>query len=323
MGRIHNIKFVKSAIILTMLFVSGNYMANAYTQTGSKIPEQLITTYTGVLSAAGSITSVNTEATCTIKTKGYRTYAFYFSDGVKPITGVKFIKNDDTYTSTAIYRGKTLAITVDEEGDLVIGATGLGAISFSGSINNHVHLGTGNTSIHIDDNQTNIATEDASIHTNQGSISIGTGTNGIQIENGTISVHNESADITINSNQSSCIVAHDHNYGVLIGCSSKEISSLPRNVMGIYRGKLSTYDIETRKGICTIVKTACKTYRLDFSNGIPSIHNIQFGRKNDFDEYTSVIIEGEYSSAIEIDVTFNDLEIDGKILRVDFDGKKN
>ncbi|KAA1246824.1 oligoendopeptidase F family protein [Aquimarina sp. RZ0] len=63
-------------------------------------------------------------------------------------------------------------------------------------------------------------------------------------------------------------------------------------------------------------------YRLDFSNGIPSIYGVQFASVNDFEEYISVVIHGEYSSAIEIDMSFNDLEIDGKVLGVSFEGKK-
>ncbi|WP_299248370.1 hypothetical protein [uncultured Aquimarina sp.] len=346
METLHRINSLKKTILIIVFLLLGSLTVTLYGQTNTKLPEQLITEYTGVLTSAGNRTKVNTQGKCTIKTKGYRTYAFYFSDGIPSISGIKFLKNDDTYTSTVIYRGKTLAITIDEEGDLVIGSTSAGAIAFSGSIENDewdndsnsdntvvdtnntgIHIGTGNTEIHVDGNQTSIGTEDTGIHTDNGNISIGTGNNGIRIENGNISLGTGNTGININSNDDthngSCIIDHTHNYGNLINCDSSEISTLPRNVVGIYKGKLKTYGTENRKGICTIVKTGCKTYRLDFSNGIPSIHDIQFGRKNDFDEYASVIIEGEYSSAIEVDMTFDDLEIDGEIMRVSFDGKRN
>ncbi|MBQ4820632.1 hypothetical protein [Aquimarina sp. MMG016] len=332
--------------IFALILLFG-FQTNAISaQSNAKLPDFLITKYEGVLTGAGSRTRVNTNGTCTIKTKGYRTYAFYFSDDIPPISGIKFIKDDDTYTSTVIYKGKTLAITVDEEGDLSIGATGVGAIAFSGSIEDGrwndddasenttvttggsgIHLGTGSTGIHMDGNQTSIGTEDAGIHMNNGNISIGTGDSGIQIENGNITLGTGNSGVSVNSGSSThseiFIIEQEHCIGGLIDCNSSEISHLPRRMVGIYRGKLETRGVDTRKGICTIVETGCKTYRLDFSNGVPSIHGVQFGRKNDFDEYTSVVIEGEYSSAIEVDLSFNDLEIDGKVLIVSFDGKKN
>jgi len=340
MEKTQNIKSLTKIILAFLLL--GNHLTTLYAQSNTELPEELITEYVGVLAANGSSTRVNTEGICIIKTKGYRTYAFYFSDGVPSISGIKFIKNDDTYTSTVLYRGKTLAITVDEEGDLAIGSSGIGTVSFSGSIKNTrwedddpsdnsvtettgsttISLGTGNTSIHIDENQTNIGTENAGIHTSDGNIAIGTGNNGILIENGNISLGTGNTGISVNSGGVSTSGNNTVPYD-LINCNSPEISNLPNETVGIYRGKLKTDHTENRKGICTIVKTACKTYRLDFSNGIPSIHDIQFGRKNDFDEYTSVIIEGEYSSAIEVDMTFNDLEIDGEVLHISFDGKKN
>ncbi|WP_299220780.1 hypothetical protein [uncultured Aquimarina sp.] len=328
---------ISRLLILTSILLLGFQIPSVSAQVSSKLSDYLITKYTGVLTSTGSRTKVNANGSCTIKTRGYRTYAFYFSDGISPITSVKFMKNGDTYTSTIIYKGKTLAVSLDEEGDLSIGATSIGALAFSGSIeSNHsddtdssedTTIETGNTGILINEDQTSIGTGNVGIQTSNGTISIGSGDNGIQIENGNISLGTGNTGISINSNDSthngSCIIDHNHNYGNLIDCGSGEISTLPKNVVGIYKGKLKTYDTETRKGICTIVKTGCKTYRLDFSNGVPSIRNIQFGRKNDFDEYASVIVEGEYSSAIEVDMTFDDLEIDGEILRVSFDGKRN
>lgn len=254
---------------------------------------------------------------------------------------IKFAKDDDAYTATVLRKGKTLAITLDEEGDLIIGSTAMGAVAFSGSIDNfntyedvstgnnanNIHLGTGNAGIHINNGETIIGTEDAGIHASNGNIRIGTAENGIQIKNGNIRLGTGNADVVIDSESTnhtgSCIIDHTHSYGVFIDCNSSEISQLPNKIVGIYRGKLSSYGIETRKGICTVVATGCKTYRLDFSNGVPSVHDVQLGRKNDFDEYTSVVIEGEYSSAIEIDMSFDDLEIDGEILRISFDGKRN
>ncbi|AXT54744.1 hypothetical protein D1815_02885 [Aquimarina sp. AD1] len=314
---------IKSSLLMLSLLVMQSFTINA--QTSTKLPEQLITKYTGVLSANGRATMVNTEGTCTIKTKGYRTYAFYFSDGIPSISGIKFIKNDDTYTSTVIYNGKNLAITVDEEGDLIIGSTAANTIAFSGSINegNNTYDDT-NT---ITGNNIHLNTAGSEITNNNGNLSLSTGNTGISIANGNVLLETGNVSINTSSNKksgaTSCILEHNHSYGVLLNCNSSEISNLPRKTIGIYKGKLETFGTETRKGICTIIETGCKTYRLDFSNDIPSIHDVQFGRKNDFDEYTSVIVEGEYSSAIEIDMTFNDLEIDGEILRVSFDGKRN
>jgi len=324
-----NTQIIKTLRLLIFIstFLLGFQITSASAQASTKLPDYLITKYTGVLTSTNSRIKVNTNGSCTIKTKGYRTYAFYFSDGISPITSIKFIKSGDTYTSSIIYKGKTLAVSLDDEGDLSIGATSIGTLAFSGSLENDLSdnshysenttIETGNTGISINGDHTNIGAANTGIHTSNGNISIGSENNGIQIENGNISLGTGNTGITINSN------SDNHNYGNLIDCSSKEISTLPKNIIGVYRGKLKTYDIETRKGICTIIETGCKTYRLDFSNDIPSIHDVQFGRKNDFDEYTSVIIEGEYSSAIEVDMTFDDLEIDGEILRVSFDGKKN
>ncbi|AXT50165.1 hypothetical protein D1818_04710 [Aquimarina sp. BL5] len=342
MKNTHKIKSLKKIISIIVIVLFGFQISSVSAQASSKLPDYLITKYTGVLTSTGSRTKVNVNGSCTIKTRGYRTYAFYFSDGIAPITSVKFMKNDDTYTSTIIYKGKTFAVSLDEEGDLSIGATSIGALAFSGSIENgdfddtdhdgtdyseDVTIETGNTGIFINGDQTSIVTGNAGIQTSNGTISIGSGDNGILIENGNVSLGTGNVGIAINSNDDthngSCIIDHNHNYGSLIDCGSSEISTLPKNVVGIYKGKLKTYGTETRKGICTIVKTGCKTYRLDFSNGIPSIYDVQFGRKNDFDEYASVIVEGEYSSAIEVDIAFDDLEIDGEIMRVSFDGKRN
>ncbi|MFD2561827.1 hypothetical protein [Aquimarina rubra] len=344
METLHRIKSLKKTILIIAFLLLGSLTITLYAQTSAKLPEPLITEYTGVLSTAGARTKVNTKGKCTIRTKGYRTYAFYFSDGIPSISGIKFMKNDDTYTATAIYKGKTLAITVDEEGDLVIGSTSVGAIAFSGSntdeydedmdsestnviSGNGVHLSTGNTNIRVENDEASLNIENSEILSSNGNLSINTGNNGVEIANGSVTLGTGPVGISTSSHTNnptgSCILNHDHNYGVLLHCNSTEIRSLPSKIVGIYRGKLISQGVENRKGICTIVKTGCKTYRLDFSNGIPSIHDIQFGRKNDFDEYTSVIIEGEYSSAIEVDMTFDDLEIDGEILRVSFDGKKN
>ncbi|WP_378172804.1 hypothetical protein [Aquimarina sp. SS2-1] len=344
METLHRIKLLKKTILIIVFLLLGSITVTLFAQTSTKLPQQLITEYTGVLSAAGARTKVNTEGKCIIKNKGYRTYAFYFSDGIPTISDIKFFKNDDTYTAAAIYKGITLAITLDEEGDLVIGSTTTGAIAFSGSISdsydketedkntnvitrNSINLGTGNTNVHIENDETSLNTENSEIVNNNGDLSLNTGNTGIDISNGNITLGTGTIQVSTASYTDhptgSCILNHDHSYGVLLHCNSSEISNLPSKIVGIYRGKLKTFGIETRKGICTIVKTGCKTYRLDFSNGIPSIHDVQFGRKNDFDEYTSVIIEGEYSSAIEVDMTFDDLEIDGQVLRVSFDGKKN
>ncbi|WP_299251359.1 hypothetical protein [uncultured Aquimarina sp.] len=347
METLHRINSLKKTILIIVFLLFGSLTISLYAQSNTKLPDYLITKYTGVLTSTNIKTKVNTNVSCTIKTRGYKTYAFHFSDGISPITSVKFMKNGDTYTSTIIYKGKTSVVSLNEEGNLSIGATSKGALAFSGSIendgwdedddfseniitetgNNSIHLSTGSTGIYMNGNQTHIGTENASIHTSNGSVSVGTGDNGILIENGNISLGTGNTEIAINSNNENhngnCIINHDHNYGNLISCGSTEISTLPKNIVGIYRGKLKTYGTETRKGICTVVKTGCKTYRLDFSDSVLSIHDVQFGRKNDFDEYTSVIVEGEYSSAIEIDMTFDDLEIDGKILRVSFDGKRN
>ncbi len=339
MEKKQNVK-AHSSFLIVLTLVFGFQISSAIGQSSAKLPDFLITTYTGVLSSASSRTKINTNGTCTIKARGYRAYVLSFSDGIPPISQVKFMKTEDTYTATIIYKGKTLAVTVDEEGDLSIGATAAGAFAFSGSIE-------GAISDERDAINTTVETEDAGIHITNGTISLGTGNTGIRVENGNVSLGTENNSIEVqdgnvslgtnstgvsvntntrnmNTHTSVCILNHNHSYGAIFGCNSSEISNLPEKIVGIYRGKLSTYDgIENRKGICTIIETGCKTYRLDFSDGIPSIHDIQFGRKNNFDEYTSVIIEGEYSSAIEVDMSFDDLEIDGEMTRVSFDGKRN
>jgi len=281
---------IHKVFLLTLFILFGFQSISA--QSSSKLPDYLITKYTGVLTSASSRTKVNTNGNCTIKARGYKTYALYFSDGISTIPGVKFMKNDDTYTSTIIYKGKTLAVTVDEEGDLSIGATAIGVLAFSGSIedgdayeNNdtteNTTISAGNTGIDINNDQTSIGTEDAGIHISNGTISVGTGDSGIQIENGNISLGTGNTGISIESTNagnhtSICILSHNHNYGTLINCNSNEISRLPKKAVGIYRGRIETYDgFETRKGICTIVETGCKVYRLDFSDGVPSIHDIQ------------------------------------------------
>ena len=342
----------KTYLIAAILF--GFLIQTTWAQSSAQLPDYLITTYTGVLTSTNIRTKVNTNGSCTIKTRGYKTYVLQFSDGISSISGVKFMKNDDTYTATIIYKGKTLAVTVDEEGDLSIGSTSIGVLAFSGSTDSdryghdetaeNTTISTRNTGIDINSNQTTIGTGDAGIYTNNGNISIGTGDNGISRRNGQTTVGNRNSSISTRPARSTkptrptrsrntgnhrggpnvCILHHNHNYGALIHCNSSEISELPTNAVGIYRGRLKTYDgVETRKGICTIVKTGCKVYRLDFSNGIPSIHDIQFGNASRFKEYVSVIVEGEYSSAIEVDMRFDDLEIDGEILNISFDGDKN
>lgn len=326
---LHRIKLLKRTILIVVFFLLTALTITLNAQTSIQLPKYLVTEYTGVLAEAGSSTRVDTDAKCIIKKRGFRTYHLNFGNGVSSLSNIKFIKNDDTYTSTIIHQGKTLSITLDEDGDLFIGSTAKGVFSFSGSISDEyerdadaeninvtnngstISLGTGNTNILIENGETNLSSGNSEIHIDHESTSLDTGN---------ISISTSSAS---NNLIASCFLHNDYVYEGLIHCNSTEISTLPSKVVGIYRGKLKTYEIETKKGICTIVKTGCKTYRLDFSNGIPSIHNIQFGRKNDFDEYTSVIIEGVYSSAIEIDMSFDDLEIDGKILRVSFDGKKN
>ncbi|SEM10806.1 hypothetical protein SAMN04487910_4121 [Aquimarina amphilecti] len=319
-------KSIKNTLPIVLFFLLINQSFTMSAQTKTKLPERLITEYTGILSTSGKRTKVNIQGTCIIKTKGYRTYAFYFSNGVPSISGIKFIKNDDTYTSTVIYNGKSLAITVDEEGDLVIGSTATNTIAFSGSSINEDNDIYDDTDI-LTGNNIHLNTGGSEITNSNGNLSLSTGNTGVSITNGNVSLETGNVSINTSSNGNSdvtsCILEHNHSYGMLLNCNSSEISNLPRKTIGIYKGKLEAFATQTRKGICTIIETGCKTYRLDFSNGIPSIHDIQFGRKNDFDEYTSVIVEGEYSSAIEIDMTFNDLEIDGEILRVSFDGKRN
>lgn len=395
-------------ILLSVFITSNTFATNAnIIQVNSQLPSFLVGTYNGNLMNNNTII---TDGSCTIKHNRNSSYTFSFSNGVSPIKNIKFSKDDDTYTSSFIYKGKTFAATVDEDGDLAINAaSGYSTIlSFSGEINlrsnnntrvisnntnqtintnndsvfirngnqtistnkrdNDVKLRNGNQTIETDRNavfikngnqtiNTNHHDNDVELHNgnqtikttehddvfikngnqtistnsngtriNNGNVSISTNGNGVNI-NGSISIgqHEPSADVVVCSGWTNCRIANCHHDNAPVhyyDCGAYEIARLPQNAIGFYKGKLNGYRTDTRKGICKIVETGCKTYRLDFSNNLPSIHGVQFGRRNNFDEYTSVVIEGQYSAAIEIDMSFSDLSIDGEIMAIDFNGDK-
>ncbi len=198
---------------------------------------------------------------------------------------------------------------------------------------NGTTINTPNSRVSTRGNNTSIHTDNVKIHTNNprkrrsnGNVSISTNGNGVNI-NGSVNIGNNDphTDVVVCSGWTNCTIpncSHANAPSHYYDCGSHEIAQLPLNALGFYRGKLNGYNVDTRKGICKIVETGCKTYRLEFSNNLPPIHGVQFGRINNFDEYTSLVIEGQYSSAIEIDMSFNDLSIDGEIMTIEFDGDK-
>lgn len=211
--------------------------------------------------------------------------------------------------------------------------TGKNSIDLNGD---NVRLKNGNKVITTNKNKTVIKTSNSKITHNKkpkrrnkdrnSNISLNTGSNSINISiNDDSSDHDNEFTIVRCNDSRACALTNcthgDADY-YYYNCGSHEIAELPKKATGLYRGDLVGYQVDTDKGICKIVRTGCKTYRLDFSNGIPSIHGVQFTRKNNFNEYTSVVIEGAYSSDIEIDMSFKDLKIEGDLLRMEFDGEK-
>ncbi|WP_299890095.1 hypothetical protein [uncultured Lacinutrix sp.] len=324
-------------------------------QVNSQLPSFLIGTYNGSLMTNNTMKN---NGSCTIKRSRNSSYIFTFSNGIQSIRNIKFSKDDDTYTSSFIYKGKTFAVIVDEDGDLVINSTSgySNILSFSGAIDIS-HNSQNNTSIISSNGEQSIATDSNSVFVQNGNqtirnnntVELHNETQGIRATNDSVNINNGNVNISTNStgvsiNGSINIGHHQPNVQVEIcygwtncsisncshentsqhyyECGSHEISQLPKHAIGFYKGKLNGYRTDTKKGICKIVETGCKTYRLDFSNNLPSIHGVQFGRINNFEEYTSVVIEGQYSAAIEIDMTFKDLSIDGEIMAIDFDGDK-
>jgi len=218
--------------------------------------------------------------------------------------------------------------------------------------NNDVYIRNGNQTIHTNEDHTVINNSSTNtrrnpkrrrsnraIRVNNGNVSVSTNGQGVSI-NGGVSINNNSnQDIEVYNEDhydpyggvgycpgaSSCVVNScqhintNYNY---YNCDDNEVVELPRSVLGFYRGRLEAYEINNRKGISRVVRTGCKTYRIEFSDQIPPIHGVQFGRKNNFDEYTSVIVQGQYSAAIEIDTSFDNLDIDGDILTINFKGDK-
>ena len=384
--------------------------SNIELQNNALIPNFLLGTYTGSLMASNVMTA---DGACTIKHNNNAKYTLLFSNGVSSINNIRFTRDDDTYISSFIYKGKTFALTLDEDGDLAVAATSgySSLLSFSGEktinknnkvrIDNngtqrvrtgnrgtivkngnqrikttndgdvHIQNGTqrintnskihgnkvsvknGNQTINSGGRSTSIKNGKQTIHTNQdgdihiqngnqrvrtkgkrrnsGNVSISTNGNGVNI-NGNVNIGNDENHqqhdgvivttcpgwTTCNINNCTHSNAPSHYYD----CGSHDIAELPQEAIGFYKGKLNGYNLNTNKGICNIVETGCKTYRLEFSNNIPTIHGVQFGRPDRFKDYTSVVIEGQYSAAIEVDMRFNDLTIDGKIMTIHFDGDK-
>lgn len=214
--------------------------------------------------------------------------------------------------------------------------TGNNSIDIDGE---NVRIKNGNKVITTNSDETTIRTTNTKIKStnnpkkvstrSQGNngINLKTGNNSIRVD-GNIHISNGNTKVEcIDCNESKpCVLKNCTNYEdydqYFYNCGSDEIAELPKNAIGLYRGDLAGFNVDTNKGICKIVRTGCKTYRLDFSDGIPSVYGVQFTRKNDFNEYTSVIIEGRYSSDIEIDMSFDDLKIEGDLLRMEFDGEK-
>ncbi len=196
----------------------------------------------------------------------------------------------------------------------------------------NTRIKNGNQSINTKGNGTRIKNGNQSINTrNNGSVSIKTGGLGIDASNGNVSIRTGNGSIEVNNNEdddyedtSSVHINDNHKYrgNAFYECNSNEVSNLPEQVIGLYMGELKAPGVYTKKGICKIVKTGCKTYRMDFSNGIPSIYGVQFGRENNFKEFTSVIIDGEYATDIEIDMRFDDLTIEKGMFNIAFDGEK-
>jgi len=295
------------------------------TQKGSQLPHYLIGDYMGSITTRNVL---NKETTCTIQKNRNSSYTLRFKHGASPITNVYFSKNDEVYTSTFLYNRKSMAISVDEDGDLTIGSTnnlsssflafnGQIAITDNGnySFSHYTTLDTGNNSISVNGDSVTLKNGNQSIHTNGNEMVINTPKATLKTRPSNTSIN--SRNITISSNKNGATIA-----GNYYDCYSNDITRLPLNAIGIYRGDLSSYNVDTGKGICKIIETGCKTYRLDFSNGIPSIHGVQFSKINNFKEYTSVVVNGEYSSAIEIDLSYKDLTINDESIAVEFDGEK-
>ncbi len=195
----------------------------------------------------------------------------------------------------------------------------------------NTRIKNGHQNINTTKNNTRIKNGNQSINTKKnGSVSIRTGGLGIDTSNGNVSIRTGNGSIEVNNNEndyednSSVQINGNHRYrgNAFYECNSNEISNLPEQVVGIYMGELKAPGVYTKKGICKIVKTGCKIYRMDFSNGIPSIYGVQFGRQNNFKEFTSVIMDGDYATDIEIDMRFDDLTIEKGMFNIAFDGEK-
>lgn len=220
-----------------------------------------------------------------------------------------------------------------------------------------VYIRNDNQTIHTDDDHTDIdnsdrrtrrkpkrgserRSSDRAIRVNNGNVSISTSGQGVSINNNGVHIgsngnhnievydedHNDPyGGVGYCPGASSCVLStcqHINTSYNYYNCDDTEVVELPRQVLGFYKGRLEAYGTNNRKGISRIIKTGCKTYKIEFSDQIPTIYGVQFGKKNNFDEYTSVIVQGQYSAAIEIDTTFDNLDLDGDILTIDFRGKK-
>ncbi|WP_075344363.1 hypothetical protein [Tenacibaculum agarivorans] len=332
-----------------------NYIVNQ-TTTHNQLPKKLIGTYEGTLTKLTGRRVINPEGTCTLRKTGSNSYSLSFSNGVGTIRNVKFNQDDDVFTATTVFKGKKLGISLDLDGSLSVGNTTASSfIAFEGdlittnygsfednddtssnqniftngsstqiqngnqSINtrgNSTQIKNGNQSINTQKNDhVNIRTGGLGIDASNGNVSIRTGNGSINIESGTEEEYSEHTSTTINNGRR-------YRGNAFYECASNEVSTLPDQVIGIYTGELKAPGVYTKKGICKIVRTGCKVYRLDFSNGVPSIYGVQFGKMNNFKEFTSVVIDGEYASDIEIDMRFDDLTIEKGFCPISFDGEK-
>jgi len=316
-----------SLTLTTVYSHNDNVIENNLSVVINELPKKLIGTYEGTLTKLGGGTMVNPEATCTIKTAGNNKYNLHFSDGVKSINNVKFNQADDVFTATSLYNGKKLAISLDLEGSISIGSTSVfGTIAFTGDLIGYNNKSGRDKEVHTTKRETTVIKSDnQSIHTNRSGTNIKNGNQSINTQGGNVSL--STGNMGINTSNKSTNIRTGRRGGsgranAFYECNSDEVAELPEEVIGIYTGRLNAPGVDTARGICKIVKTGCKTYRLDFSNRVPSIYGVQFGKMDKFEDFESVIIEGEYATDIEVDMRFDDLTIKKGVLNITFKGDK-
>ena len=182
-------------------------------QNNALIPNFLLGTYTGSLMASNVMTA---DGACTVKYNNNAKYTLLFSNGVSSINNIRFTRDDDTYTSSFIYKGKTFAVTLDEDSDLAVAATSgySSLLSFSGkktiNKNNKVRIDnngnqrvrTGNRGTTVrNGNQhinTNSKSHDNNVSVKNGNQTINSGARSTSIKNGNQTIHtNQDGDVHI------------------------------------------------------------------------------------------------------------------------------